>query len=169
MAPRLAACLGALVDLGLPEEEARHFERGFRGGATLVSVEAADRVMDALAILERHDADTSPGTVGHSTRVVGANSHPAPATGMFAGATAGAVAGTVAAGPIGTVLGGVAGAAAGAAVGQAVSTDAGDDPAMTAAGTLAGGLSAAAGAPSMAAAGAASSPAVDDEEPPVKT
>src|SRR5918994_1312454 len=32
--------VGALVGMGIPEEEARYFETGFRGGRTLVTVEA---------------------------------------------------------------------------------------------------------------------------------
>src|SRR5687768_17974325 len=56
--------VGALVGLGIPEEEARHFETGFRSGGAIVTVKAGARAMDALAILERHGADTGPGSVG---------------------------------------------------------------------------------------------------------
>jgi hypothetical protein len=54
--------LGALMGLGLPEAEARHFETGFRAGAVLVTVEAGARVLEAMAILDRHGADTGPAT-----------------------------------------------------------------------------------------------------------
>ena len=41
--------VGALVGMGIPEEEAQHFEAGFREGGVLVTVNAKDRAMDALA------------------------------------------------------------------------------------------------------------------------
>ncbi len=50
--------LGALVGMGIPEAEARHFEEGFRAGGVLVTVNAGPRAADAVAILERHGADT---------------------------------------------------------------------------------------------------------------
>jgi hypothetical protein len=52
--------VGGLVGLGIPEEEARHFERGIRAGGTLVTVHAPGRVADALSIFERHGGDTGP-------------------------------------------------------------------------------------------------------------
>ncbi|HEV8636198.1 MAG TPA: general stress protein [Chloroflexota bacterium] len=52
--------VGALVGMGIPEEEARHFETGVRAGGTLVTVSAGGRASEALAILERHGADTGP-------------------------------------------------------------------------------------------------------------
>ena len=55
---------GALVGMGLPDAEAEHFEAGFRAGGVLVTVNAGDRALDALAILERHGADTGPGSLG---------------------------------------------------------------------------------------------------------
>jgi hypothetical protein len=54
--------VGALVSVGIPELEARHFETGFRAGAVLVTVDAGARVLEALAILDRHGADTGPAT-----------------------------------------------------------------------------------------------------------
>jgi hypothetical protein len=53
--------VGALVGMGVPEEEARYFETGFRSGGILVSVNAENRAMEALAILERNGADTGTG------------------------------------------------------------------------------------------------------------
>ena len=53
--------VGVLVGMGIPEEEARHFERGFGAEEALVTVKAGDRIMEALAILERHGADTGAG------------------------------------------------------------------------------------------------------------
>ena len=37
---------------------------GFRAGGVLVTVAAGERVLEALAILDRHGADTGPGAVG---------------------------------------------------------------------------------------------------------
>jgi hypothetical protein len=54
--------LGALAGLGIPEPEARYFETGFRAGQVLVTVEAGARVLEAMAILDRHGADTGPAT-----------------------------------------------------------------------------------------------------------
>lgn len=55
--------VGALIGMGIPEEEARYYERGVRAGDTLVTVNAGDRALEALAILERNEADTGPGSV----------------------------------------------------------------------------------------------------------
>jgi hypothetical protein len=54
--------LGALEGLGIPASKAPHFETGFRAGAVLVTVEGGARVLEALAILDRHGADTGPAT-----------------------------------------------------------------------------------------------------------
>jgi hypothetical protein len=56
--------VGALVGLGIPEAEAEHFEEGFRAGGVLVTVNGGDRAADALAVLERHGADTGAGAPG---------------------------------------------------------------------------------------------------------
>lgn len=52
--------LGALMGLGVPEADARHFETGLRSGAVLVTVEAAERLPEALAVLEQHGVDLGP-------------------------------------------------------------------------------------------------------------
>jgi hypothetical protein len=54
--------LGALMGLGIPESAAHHFETGFRAGRVLVTVDAGARVLEAMAILDRHGADTGPAT-----------------------------------------------------------------------------------------------------------
>jgi hypothetical protein len=46
--------LGTLVGLNVPEEEARHSERHFHSGRTLVIVRAGDRDAEAAAVLRRH-------------------------------------------------------------------------------------------------------------------
>lgn len=53
--------VGVLVGMGIPEEEARHFERGFGAEEVLVTVKAGERVMEAIAIMETNDADTGVG------------------------------------------------------------------------------------------------------------
>jgi hypothetical protein len=49
--------LGALVNMGVPESDAEHFERGFRAGGNLVTVNAGPRTAQALAIIQQHGAD----------------------------------------------------------------------------------------------------------------
>ena len=106
---------GALVGMGIPDDEAKHFEGGFKSGGVLVTV-GGGRALDALAVLERHGADTGPGSTGATARTKGTGA--GTATGALGGAAAGAAAGTVVAGPAGTVVGGIAGAAGGAAAGK---------------------------------------------------
>jgi hypothetical protein len=52
--------LGVLVALGVPEEDARHFDGGLRSGGVLVTVDAGARTPEALTILERHEVDLGP-------------------------------------------------------------------------------------------------------------
>jgi Heat induced stress protein YflT len=52
--------LGALRGLGVPEEDAKHFDQSFREGGTLVTVDAGARTPEALAILSRHEVDFGP-------------------------------------------------------------------------------------------------------------
>lgn len=49
---------GFLVGLGVPEDDARHFERELASGRTLVTIRSADRLDEAAAILERHGGFT---------------------------------------------------------------------------------------------------------------
>jgi len=52
-----AGLTGALIGLGIPEEEARHYESEFHAGRTIVSVKTGEeRYPDALAILRKHGA-----------------------------------------------------------------------------------------------------------------
>jgi len=46
-----AGVAGALIGLGIPEEEASYYEREFKAGRTLVTVNAGSRVPEAQAIL----------------------------------------------------------------------------------------------------------------------
>ena len=53
--------VGALVGMGIPEEEARYFEPGFRVGRTLVTVDAgADRAADAVDSVRAYGGDIGP-------------------------------------------------------------------------------------------------------------
>ena len=56
--------LGALVGMGIPDVEARHFERGVREGGTLVTLDAAGREAEARTILRRFGGDLGTATVG---------------------------------------------------------------------------------------------------------
>jgi len=56
--------VGALTGLGIPDEEARYHESGFRSGRTLVTVNAgAGRAIEAIDILRSHNGDIGP--AGH--------------------------------------------------------------------------------------------------------
>lgn len=54
--------VGALSGMGIPEEEARHLETGFRAGGVLVTVSAGHRASEALGVLERSGGNTGMGT-----------------------------------------------------------------------------------------------------------
>jgi hypothetical protein len=55
--------VGALSGMGIPEEEARNLETGFRAGGVLVTVNAGHRATEALGILERSNGNTGMGTM----------------------------------------------------------------------------------------------------------
>ncbi len=48
--------IAALVSIGVPEEEARHYQRELENGRTIVTVKAAGGYDDALAIMRREGA-----------------------------------------------------------------------------------------------------------------
>lgn len=48
--------LGALISLGIPEEEARHYEKELAAGRTVITVKAQSGYADALHILRRNGA-----------------------------------------------------------------------------------------------------------------
>ena len=52
--------IGGLIGMGIPEEEARHFDQGFRAGGILVTVEAGARADEARDILRTNAADLGP-------------------------------------------------------------------------------------------------------------
>lgn len=120
--------LGTLVGMGIPDEEARHFESGFNAGGVLVTVNAGANAMNALAILERNGADTGPGSLGAGNQNQGPGAGTAMGTtgGGLAGAATGAAVGTGVAGPIGTIPGAVIGGVTGAGAGARAGADADD-------------------------------------------
>ncbi|MBA3444621.1 MAG: YsnF/AvaK domain-containing protein [Gemmatimonadales bacterium] len=58
--------LGALTGMGIPEEDARHFDEGFRAGGTLVTVNAGSRNEEARECLLESGADL--GSMSSGTR-----------------------------------------------------------------------------------------------------
>lgn len=54
-----AGIAGALVGLGIPEDEAAHYESEFNAGRTIVTVKAGSRYDEAHAVLSRCGAATS--------------------------------------------------------------------------------------------------------------
>ncbi len=52
--------IGALQGIGVPEQDAQHFDTGLRAGGTLVTVSAKDRTTEAVSVLQRHEADLGP-------------------------------------------------------------------------------------------------------------
>lgn len=56
--------VGALIGLSIPEEEARHYERAFHSGQTLVTVRADGRYEEAVAVL-RAAAEKSLASAHH--------------------------------------------------------------------------------------------------------
>jgi hypothetical protein len=52
--------IGALAGMGVPDEDARHFERGFQEGGVLVAVEAGEDAGRARQALILGDADLGP-------------------------------------------------------------------------------------------------------------
>jgi len=66
----VGALASGLVQMGVPEEEARWYEQEAHSGRTLVTVRAGDRYAEARDLLRRHGAyDTEqrePSTIGES-------------------------------------------------------------------------------------------------------
>jgi hypothetical protein len=71
----LGGVVGALVGLGVPEEEATYYDSQFKTGRTIVTVRADDRAPEAWEVLARHgaydferqDAAAVPGAVLEAT------------------------------------------------------------------------------------------------------
>jgi len=62
----IAGLAGALIGLGIPEDEAQYYETEFKSGRYIVTVKADGRHDEAMAILRRHGAHDR-GTSGYQT------------------------------------------------------------------------------------------------------
>jgi len=67
----VAGIAGALIGLGVPEEEAEYYEGEFKSGRTIVTVKAENRIDEAQRILHSHGGHdmqgrTSAATMGHT-------------------------------------------------------------------------------------------------------
>ena len=56
----IAGIAGALIGLGIPEEEAHYYEGEFKSGRTLVTVKADGRYDEAWAVLTRNGSHSRP-------------------------------------------------------------------------------------------------------------
>jgi uncharacterized protein (TIGR02271 family) len=83
-----AGIAGALIGLGIPEDEAEYYEGEFHAGRTIVTVKADSRFDEAHAVLRRHGAhDMSTRDMG-AREAPAATAHRATSTGAMAhGAT----------------------------------------------------------------------------------
>jgi hypothetical protein len=73
--------IGALVNMGVSATDAEHFERGFRAGGVLVTVNAGPRTAEAVAIIQRHGADLGKsGKIAAEDAVEGPNRRSAAAS-----------------------------------------------------------------------------------------
>jgi hypothetical protein len=52
--------VGTLIGMGIPEQEARRFGRGFEQGGALITVRAGGRAPEALMLLRENGADVGP-------------------------------------------------------------------------------------------------------------
>jgi Heat induced stress protein YflT len=77
--------IGALVTLGVPEADARHFDEGLRSGRTLVAVGAGARTREALVILDRHGMDFGPSGASRYSSGIKATGEPVRERGRYGG------------------------------------------------------------------------------------
>lgn len=56
----VAGLAGTLIGLGIPEADAKYYETELKAGRTLVTVQADDRVAEAMTILEANGGRTKP-------------------------------------------------------------------------------------------------------------
>jgi hypothetical protein len=74
-----AGLTGALVGMGIPQEEADFYEGEFKSGRTLVTVRTHGRHADAVAILSKHGAYDVDSRMERSPDATSAGGHLAPA------------------------------------------------------------------------------------------
>ena len=60
--------VGGLIGAGIPEDEAKHFERGFKEGGTIITVSTHGRRAEAIEALRKHDADLGPAAMSAAVR-----------------------------------------------------------------------------------------------------
>ena len=77
--------IGALVALGVPEADAKHFDEGLRSGRTLVTVDAGARTTEALMLLDRHGMDFGPSGASRYQSGTGAGGELARERGRYRG------------------------------------------------------------------------------------
>ncbi len=69
-----AGLAGTLIGLGIPEEEAKYYDREFQAGRVLVTVDAASRLKEAQSILVEnggYDMDSAPEPMQGEVDVLG--------------------------------------------------------------------------------------------------
>ena len=59
--------VGGLIGLGIPEEEAKYFESGFRKGHILVTVNAGGRITEAVDVLQQYGGDLGVTTMSNTS------------------------------------------------------------------------------------------------------
>jgi uncharacterized protein (TIGR02271 family) len=65
----IAGVAGALIGLGIPEEDARYYESEFKAGRTIVTVQADGRYDEALAIIRKFGGyDRTSGTIAGTSQ-----------------------------------------------------------------------------------------------------
>ncbi len=66
----IGVAVGALISIGIPEEEARHYQKELEAGRTVITVKAQSGYANALQILRRNGAH------GTTTRFSEFNANP---------------------------------------------------------------------------------------------
>jgi uncharacterized protein (TIGR02271 family) len=75
-----AGVAGALIGLGIPEEEARYYDQEFRAGRTVVTVQAPGRQADARSILQQAGGRSMDGGGAYAGATTAQTSEPATRT-----------------------------------------------------------------------------------------
>ena len=63
--------VGGLIGMGIPETESTYFESGFRKGHVLVTVNAGNRIGDAVDVLQQYGGDLGVSTMGTAVATPG--------------------------------------------------------------------------------------------------
>ena len=70
--------VGGLIGAGIPEDEAKHFERGFKEGGTIITVSTHGRRAEAIEALRKHDADLGPAAMSAARAAPPVDNYRAP-------------------------------------------------------------------------------------------